>query len=509
MAKYLLILVCVLGIVGVAHAVDISPVVNLEITEDGHAYLVFTDGDSNPATQSNLAGYEIRDTRAAGGVTFERPGPVEDGTGQYASVWSSLTAQGPLAGEENPGTGPTPLENWFFDGTPTPTYFLGEGNIQGYMTRAPGTPIYIGRILNTDPDGLDGLLVPADFDTGGWINTNLTFKSSNDPDNVVAPGTITLRTPGALVAGETDLAGSPYMQTGDIGAVGTDFDASYVQSEAGDKVIIDLKVDVAGVAHPTKANTILTTFGTNDGHLMVNGKVMQIAYADLAEETSDGTPGGDFVSALLRIQAVDGDSTVAINANLTEDAAAPDALGRYGTLGSSMLVSLVPGDFDFNGHCDAADIDLISEHIRPGTGVDVGLRSLLYDVDHDGDVDGDDRFEVIGSLVEWSNSDPTLPDSGNGTALGDINLDGKVTAGDYTLWGQYFGQSSTWAKGDLNNDGTNTAGDYTLWGQFFGQGPDDPVTAPSGAPVPTPEPATMTLLAIGGLAFVSRRRRIN
>ena len=564
MAKYLVNMVCIIGIAGAAHAVPGTsfPVANLEVTEDGHAYLVFTDGDGDPLTQSNLAGYEIKDTRDVGStVTFQQPGPSEDGTGQYASVWRSLCAQGPLVGEENPGVCPHDIpggpnhhsyEDWFFDGVEPLTDFLGDGNQHGYLTRAPGTPVYIGKILN------EGTLVEADFLTGGWIKDNLMFRAvaaipnpDYDPGEPVSPenleflsvvseGDIVLREPAALsvVEGETALTGAPYMQTGLIGASGTDFDAAYIQSEAGDKVIIDLKVDVAGTPVVDGLNTTTTTkfygaasgFGDAiaDGHVMVNGKVVEIAYADLVETVV--TASGDLVSApLLRIQAVDGDTTIAINANLTQididtDPSDPHGtVGRWGTLGSSMLVSLVPGDFDFNGHCDGDDIDLITALVLderiPGTdpveyipAPAIAGRSLLFDVNQDGAVDDGDREMVIGALVEWSYLNPETQEvtSGNGTSRGDINLDGRVTIADYTLWGQYFGPDTDWLKGDLNGDGMNTIADYTLWGQYFGTGPMEPGWPGWPAPEPTgaPEPATMTLLAIGGLALLRRRRRV-
>ncbi|MDP6636759.1 MAG: PEP-CTERM sorting domain-containing protein [Phycisphaerae bacterium] len=521
MTKYLLNLVCIIGIAGAAHA---GSVANIEITPEGHAYLVFSDSDlGTPGAQSNLAGYSIEDTRALGvAIEFARGG-LQDGTGTFASGWVSLDSQGVLAGEEFPGTGGTPLENWFFDGAPTPSYFLGEGNIHGYMVRDPGTPVYIGQIIDTGATGINRNLVEADFpDMGGFVAGGLfefvEFKASDDPANVVTQGTVTLQTPAALSAGTIDLApagvGAPeamYRQTGLIGAAGTDFDVSFVEGEGpGDaKIVMDLTVDVAGTDAIDGLNTVTTTkfygdtsgFGdaTADGHVTVNGKTVEIAYADLVETVV--TASGDFVSAHLRIEAVDGSSTIAIDADLTEDAAGPDALGRYGTLGSALVVSLVPGDFDLDGDCDADDIDAISVQLRessPGVPIiDPAIRSLLFDVDHDGDVDADDRLEVILSLVEVT--------GGNGTKLGDPNLSGTVDAGDYTTWADNFGPGTGWATGDFNGNGETEAGDYTSWADNFGQGPND-APAPS-SPVPTPEPATMMLLAVGGLATLVRRRR--
>ena len=82
---------------------------------------------------------------------------------------------------------------------------------------------------------------------------------------------------------------------------------------------------------------------------------------------------------------------------------------------------------------------------------------------------------------------------------GDINLDLAVDAGDYGTWQANYGTAGphAWGTGDLNNDAVVDAGDYGIWQANYGT----TLTAP------VPEPATMALLAIGGLAVLRRRRR--
>ena len=81
----------------------------------------------------------------------------------------------------------------------------------------------------------------------------------------------------------------------------------------------------------------------------------------------------------------------------------------------------------------------------------------------------------------------------------DLNFDGVVDIEDYNImmanWGQTFQKSLAYAKGDLNGDGVVDILDYEILLQAF---PD--------APPPIPEPMTMSLLTLGGLALLRRKR---
>jgi cyclophilin family peptidyl-prolyl cis-trans isomerase len=77
---------------------------------------------------------------------------------------------------------------------------------------------------------------------------------------------------------------------------------------------------------------------------------------------------------------------------------------------------------------------------------------------------------------------------------GDINGDGLVDVADYNIWAANVGKTNaTWSQGDLNGDGLVDVADYNIW------------AANVGMTASAPQPATIALLAFGGL-FLARRK---
>lgn len=87
---------------------------------------------------------------------------------------------------------------------------------------------------------------------------------------------------------------------------------------------------------------------------------------------------------------------------------------------------------------------------------------------------------------------------------GDANEDLAVDLTDLIALGQNYGAAGDWYAGDFNNDGTVDLSDLIALGQNYGN--DYSASSTPGITV-TPEPATMSLLGLGGLALLRRRKK--
>jgi len=152
---------------------------------------------------------------------------------------------------------------------------------------------------------------------------------------------------------------------------------------------------------------------------------------------------------------------------------------------SSSIGDDKPGDLDGDGDVDADDVDLLR----------ASFGQPDQDLDGDGDTDPDDLVFLVENYLEWERSNPG---AGVGTLLGDINLDGLVDENDRLALAAGFGSQGGWADGNLDGDDLVDIADLTILRTNLG------MAATTGT---VPEPATLGLLGLGGLALLRRRKK--
>jgi len=170
--------------------------------------------------------------------------------------------------------------------------------------------------------------------------------------------------------------------------------------------------------------------------------------------------------------------------------------GVGGLVDGPHLAVYPDGDVDRDGDVDVDDIDALCDFLR-GEDPVTGYR---YDLSDDGEAPNEgggvadilDLDYLIRFRVETT--------AGNGTEYGDFNLDGVIDTTDLARLALNFGDGS-WGWNDGNGNGyidTNIdTTDLAMLAMFFGFGETDVV----------PEPATMSLLAIGGAVALIRRKK--
>ena len=211
------------------------------------------------------------------------------------------------------------------------------------------------------------------------------------------------------------------------------------------------------------------------------------------------TPGQDYLTDGIEFRAKASSSTAIDGLLLTTRIVHPNAPGTIdwevwtffgnasGTITGPGTASPVDGDFDGDGDADADDVDDLCANM----GGDIGT----YDMDGDGDVDEDDMTFHVENYLEYDSDSDGNPD-GTGTFRGDFNADGSVNGTDLSIMNGNFGAVAGFAGGNANCDTTVNGTDLSILAGVFG----------NVATAAVPEPLTMGLLSLGGIAMLRRRK---
>jgi autotransporter-associated beta strand protein len=539
--------------------------INLAASDGGHTTNLLTD----PTNQS-FGKYQIglETVPMAGNTAVSNPyNPIGISTGMnyWIDNWTNQTTTGTVA---TPDTGDGQVFNftggaWAQTGgnglatdVPGNSAFvqttLGMSSVTVSVPLA-GLGLSIGNQFNFDvwttfdggigaDDALDSGAAATSQSSGSYINpfTPTPYDSASAPGSTYATTTFTVAVPTFTWNNSTAAAGFGDGMTWDIN--------DQNQFNWNNGIFADVYTDNTNVIFNDTNNgnyavTLNTTVNPNSvvvnnsagnytisgtGSIAGTGSLSKMGTSTLTLSTVNTYSGGTTVSAGKLVVGVNGalpDHSLAITGGTVQLAQ---------NTGAAKLTSL---SISGGGMLDIENNHLLLTY-APGTqtATDASIRADLVAGYAGGTWSG---INGINSSVAAVTSGFALgyADGADGvvaglssgqievkyTRYGDANLDGVVSGDDFTILVGNLGKSvNAWDKGDFNYDGVVSGDDFTLLVGNLGKaanGADitlpasdlaaiDAFAAANGLTLQSvPEPATMSLLAMGAMGLLARRRR--
>ena len=152
-------------------------------------------------------------------------------------------------------------------------------------------------------------------------------------------------------------------------------------------------------------------------------------------------------------------------------------------------------DFDDDGACDIADLNLLLAE-----GPIAGGVPTIDGANDQFDLTGDDRLNNE-DVDAWLANAAANNGLNSTYRRGDANLDGFVDVSDFNTWnGSKFTSTLQWNNGDFNGDGVADASDFNLWNSHKFTSSNPTMTVP--------EPSDVWILFPASLWIATRFRRL-
>jgi autotransporter-associated beta strand protein len=361
----------------------------------------------------------------------------------------------------------------------------GTWTISGTNTYTGGTAVTAGTLVMTAPQALGGGSVTVnsgtlDIQTSGTDSYTLNMNSTNN-------GTIVLDLPTAGPAVTRSYANF------NIGVNDTMTFVSGVNVTSGVPTLaltgVNLSSGVGGgssTLNPTTATISIGTVSTSTN----SGKTLDLDGTSLGNTITGAITDGSNTVSLAKTGTsawvLSGNNTytgtTTVKAGTLELAANSQApvltnAGGADVQGGRMIL-------DYSGTSPAANLRtaLAAGRVRDSVAT-AGIGVAYFD-------DGTSKVVVRPDL------------------FGDANGDNTVNALDFNALASNFGTGQFWQQGDFTYDGVVNTSDFNLLAQYFNQ--VTPSLEPSLTPALgtlVPEPGSVGLLSVVGLAHSRRRRR--